>query len=556
MPHLVGSVVGRKRKAPHDAAEAHKRSGNSKRDGPELNAENSNEDILLLENQILESRRGYNNIAKLLSVCTEGQNNDESTIAAVALCKVFCRLMAAGDMSKRKGISDNEVTIIDWLKARYTEYLRHLQAMIRGLDGSKQGAALTLIMRLVKEAANKDENVWRVGPFYELLQTLLLHSQSSIAKELLLEKYVEEYDDVRFFALQGIVRLLSRTAEEDQANSGILVDSILDCMVAIENLPQSSEDVFKFFADSSSSKHGLRSSNAHRKACQDAWLALLRRPLKASQRKNILNKVTSHIAPVLTRPELLMDFLTTSFDTGGATSLLALSGIFHLITTCNLDYPHFYSKLYSLIDADILHSKHRSRFFRLLDTFLSSSHLPATLVASFIKRLSRLALSAPPAGIVAVIPFVYNMLQRHRRCTFMLHREPHPSFLAWQTLASKADTAVLEDPFDTDETDPAKTNALESSLWELDTLRSHYHPNVATLAGIMAQQFTKREYQLEDFLDHSYATLVEAELGKEVKRAPMVEWEIPKKIFSTEGGGLGRLGELMEKVRGRHAAEV
>lgn len=50
-------------------------------------------------------------------------------------------------------------------------------------------------------------------------------------------------------------------------------------------------------------------------------------------------------------------------------------------------------------------------------------HLPATLIASFIKRLSRLSLSAPPAAVVAIIPLVYNLLKRHPTCMVLIHRD-------------------------------------------------------------------------------------------------------------------------------------
>ena len=132
----------------------------------------------------------------------------------------------------------------------------------------------------------------------------------------------------------------------------------------------------------------------HKNRAQEAWLALMDMDMDKEQRKLILGAMTTSVAPWFMKPELLMDFLTDSYNTGGSTSLLALSGVFYLIQERNLDYPSFYRKLYSLLDSGILHSKHRSRFFRLLDTFLSSTHLPAALVASFLKRLSRLALNA------------------------------------------------------------------------------------------------------------------------------------------------------------------
>jgi hypothetical protein len=70
-----------------------------------------------------------------------------------------------------------------------------------------------------------------------------------------------------------------------------------------------------------------------------------------------------------------------------------------------------------------MHLKYRARFFRLTDLFLSSTHLPAALVAAFIKRLARLSLTAPPAAIIMIIPFVYNLFKKHPGCMVMIQRE-------------------------------------------------------------------------------------------------------------------------------------
>lgn len=65
----------------------------------------------------------------------------------------------------------------------------------------------------------------------------------------------------------------------------------------------------------------------------------------------------------------------------------------------------------------------------------------------------------------------------------------------------------LIDPFDANETNPTLTNAIDSSLWELYTQKSHYHAPAATLARIFEEPFTKPNYSLEDFLDHTYSTV-------------------------------------------------
>ena len=94
-------------------------------------------------------------------------------------------------------------------------------------------------------------------------------------------------------------------------------------------------------------------------------------------------------------------------------------GVFTLISKYNLEYPEFYTKLYQLFTPELLHVKYRARFFHLANIFLSSTHLPAYLVAAFIKRLSRLCLSAPSNTIPMVIRFrVWHEIFRNIQVQF------------------------------------------------------------------------------------------------------------------------------------------
>jgi U3 small nucleolar RNA-associated protein 19 len=265
----------------------------------------------------------------------------------------------------------------------------------------------------------------------------------------------------------------------------------------------------------------------------DSVAQMVTRPMTIAERKALLRKVqTPATISSLRRPEILMDFFTDSLNMGDLSlSVPALTGLFHLISTRNLDYPQFYPRLYSLLDQNLLHSKYRSKVMRHLDTFLApTNHLPAATIASFIKRLSRLCLFAPPSAIVAVVPFIYNLLKQHPSTTFMIHRNPYPPY-------TKKKTDLGVDPYDPAEQDPQVTNAIDSSLWELETLQSHYHPTVASIARIISEQFTKQQYNLEDFLDHGYGTMMDAELKKvegKKTREPVVEYKIPKRIFARD----------------------
>jgi len=68
----------------------------------------------------------------------------------------------------------------------------------------------------------------------------------------------------------------------------------------------------------------------------------------------------------------------------------------------------------------------------------------------------------------------------------------------------------VEDPYDPSELSPFLSRALDSSVWELASQTAHFHAPTATLARVFAEPFSKPQYALEDFLDHSYATVSEA----------------------------------------------
>ncbi|KAL5480712.1 NOC4 [Sanghuangporus weigelae] len=270
----------------------------------------------------------------------------------------------------------------------------------------------------------------------------------------------------------------------------------------------------------------LHAPAAHRAVFTRAWLALL--PLLSRGGEAFLSEkgteedqenlalvaralVVLHrgVLPYLTRAVLIMDWVSSCVDHGGYVGLLALNALFALMREYNLDYPSFYTRLYAFLDRTVLHTRHRARFFRLTELFLSSSHLPATLLASFIKRLARLSLSAPPAGVIIVIPFVYNILKHHPALMCMIHRVD-------DSIGSD------RDPFEENEPNPTLTNALNSSLWELVAHRQHYHAPVATLTRVFEEPFTRPGFSMEDFLDHTYSTLFETEANRRLKREPAV----------------------------------
>lgn len=119
-----------------------------------------------------------------------------------------------------------------------------------------------------------------------------------------------------------------------------------------------------------------------------------------------------------------------------------------------------------------------------------------------------------------IIPFTYNILKRHPALMSMIHRTNEqdnengasPSSYSlveqcYHSLVACFFHICFTDPFDPLEVNPIKTEAIQSSLWELYSHRNHYHSAVSTLAKIFEEAFTKPNYAMEDFLDHTYGTV-------------------------------------------------
>ncbi|EGX93988.1 nucleolar complex protein 4 [Cordyceps militaris CM01] len=533
------SSAKRKRSAPSEKVTKRQRAASSE------DEEDPNAPILLMEQEILESKKNYNNIALLLQKATKSASgNPESMLATVALCRIFMRFLAQGSLVSKKSLSEKEKVVVAWLRDQYSQFKDVLLDLLREDDVA--ATALTLCMRILKAEGEylRDKSDYAFPrDFMANIVKNIITSENDDIRKIYIEEFAEQYDDIRYYTFACVASVI-KDLSKDSDHKSRLFESAFALISVLDGVPGSADELEDFYIHKPEKKsHSLRQPGQHKKQAQDAWFALMNIIETNDQRKRVLALISDVIAPWFSKPEMLSDFLTSCYDTSGSIALLALSGVFYLIRERNLDYPSFYPKLYSLLDSQILHSKHRARFFRLVDTFLGSTHLPVALVASFLKRLARLSLNAPPSAVAFAIPWIYNMLMKHPLCTFMLQRETTD-----EEAKKQLRDHGLEDPFLADEKDPMKTNAIDSSLWELVQMQSHYHPNVATIAKIVSEQFTKNSYNMEDFLDHSYASLLGAEMDKEVKKAPVVEFHIPKKIFLPQEQESGVPDSLLVKL--------
>ena len=239
-----------------------------------------------------------------------------------------------------------------------------------------------------------------------------------------------------------------------------------------------------------------------------AWLAVLKAPMAPLTHKRVLLRLPEHIMPYLPNPLKLSDFLTDSFDLGGLTSTLALSSLFILMRLHQLEYPTFYERLYNCLEPSIFFAKHRARFFRLLTLCLSTGNIPSYVTAAFVKKMNRLALAAPPSGSLYVVALTKKLLQKNSEL---------------MPLIRKSASSGPHDGFNPSSSDLQQCCALDSSLWELQGFKSHYHPAVSTLCMDVERKWDKHEptVRMEEYSAHTYRDLFDLEVQRKTKKTPL-----------------------------------
>lgn len=162
--------------------------------------------ILLLAEEIFESRKNYNNITKLIQILKEdGDEADSAVLAAVSLCRVFTRLMVSGDMALKKGATEKDTVVVKWLKDRYLEYKSGLLLLL-GEEGVSS-TALDICMRLLKTEGQYLRGLEYKFPtvlLADMVRVLLNPESDDRTRKEFSVKFVEEYDDIRFYTLEAL----------------------------------------------------------------------------------------------------------------------------------------------------------------------------------------------------------------------------------------------------------------------------------------------------------------------------------------------------------------
>ncbi|KAL7601294.1 protein NUCLEOLAR COMPLEX ASSOCIATED 4 [Lactuca sativa] len=533
-------------------------------------------DVRKLGEQLLSSRAHINNLPLLLNFLDLKSSYPREFLleSLLSLQSFFTPLLPQLPSSSAKPTEDPESIYQTWVRSKFDDFVQCLiqLALSPSLD---EEALREVVMDTLMECVK----VGNAGTFHSSIYHKFIHSLVYSTEEydtllnLLVTKYFK-YIDVRYFtyiSLEKITRTLDvkdcQDTDPESANtklesparaSGQLlvcnIHHVISKIPPLEQLGENSEyemwngsGVFSKEGKTKSKKtKGTEEKQGEvKKSSNDvassaniskkmklkfskAWMSFLRLPLPIDVYKEVLVALHQTVIPYLSNPILLCDFLTRSYDIGGVISVMALSSLFVLMTEHGLEYPNLYVKLYALLEPSIFIAKHRAKFFQLLDSCLKSPLLPAYLAASFAKKLSRLALTVPPSGGLVIIALIHNLLRRHPSINCLVHQEDDGET---ETVKSGIDH------FNNEETDLLKTNAMRSSLWEIDTLRHHYCPPVSRFVLSLENDLTVRskttEVAIKDFSSGSYATIFKEEIRRRVKQVPLAfNKTTPTSLFS------------------------
>ncbi|XP_034949416.1 nucleolar complex protein 4 homolog B isoform X2 [Chelonus insularis] len=465
--------------------------------------------------EFLASRKHANNLIDII-----GQWDDSSTLCILTLETIFLEVLKRRDMYLERTIAltisepSPELRYINWLRNCYEEIWEKILCCFESDKTATQLQALTTALKLMAE-----EGKFPIEPTEKHTYYFPLHRLKPILMKLLspdrdnssLIARFEEitgYKDALYYTWKSLPSLTPKRQPQE-----LFIKNLLELIHKLsfpkdDELASTNDQELLCVNQDDSLTNFTWDQSSTRRALNKVWACIMHWELTPHLHKQLLIVLLERVMPYLEKPVLLTDFLMDSLDIDGPIGLLALQGVFVLVTKHNLEYPNIFTKLYSMFEPEIFHTKYKARLFYLSDLFLSSTHLPEALVAAFAKRLARLTLVAPPEDILIILLFIGNLLLRHPGLKRLID---HPQG------GDITEHPGVGDPFLMEERDPLQSNALLSSLWEIRALQNHILPNVATAARFIREPLPSVEYDMSAALEKTGERIFDKEIKNKVK---------------------------------------
>ncbi|XP_042857792.1 LOW QUALITY PROTEIN: nucleolar complex protein 4 homolog B-like [Penaeus japonicus] len=436
----------------------------------------------------------------------EDSKAEKLTSAIEVLCTIFTQLLNEQDIKVQQKVPDEVKSakdkFTDWILRLYDEMHQKLLCLLKHDAHSVQEQALCTLLQLMQTEGKNPirRNSGDVYPFPRYrLQALMkeLVSYTVDRRHLIyLLKECMEYQDFMFYTLMILSDIVKR--EKKKAKTDLFMNNLFPLLEQID-IPLETEYRYKsqklFLDPECESETPLEnlpeftlSYDKAQKAVNVIWPEVLKFPLNSDLYRRCLILIPERVMQHLYKPVRLTDFFMESYNMGGAISLLVLQGVFILIQA---QFRNYFSR-----------------------------HIPEYLVAAFVKRLARLTLVAPASCLVMVLKFIVNLLLRFPGLKKLVHNP----FVK----------GMEEDPYDTDEPDPVRSKASESSLWEVATLQSHVLPAVSKVAQFINRNLPDMEHDIGIHVETTYEEVFEHTCKIQVHEGVATTFHKPKEFFIYE----------------------
>lgn len=472
-------------------------------------------------NEFLSNRKYSNNLVEILSSLDDVESVKPCTLLGIQrlfvelLKKHVLSMQALNDQDKKTKEAEEKYKV--WLRDCYKSLFPKLMNILQNGDSEVQIQAMSTVMHIVLTEAKYPIMISKPFP-EEKLQMTIQNILSSPFFPIFIQRFKEyiDFKDVIFYSFKSLSNLLS-------ANMLINQELLMNTLNFLKEIPvpNNKEKLFPSKPKSEDFLSGNKNFTLDIKDfCASAskiWESLsCFKEHNSESTKLLLIVLIDKLMYYHSNPILITDFLMNALVFKGPIAVLALQGMVNLVRQYNLEYPNIFDKLYGLLEPNIFYTTYKARLFYLIDLLMMSTHLPETLVASFIKRLSRLSLTAPPQDIAIMIYLIGNLVIRHKGLTILFQNN---------------DEAKLEnDPFDNKQKDPYKTNALKSSLWEIKILQNHPLYTVNVPARFINNPLPNVEWDLGNYLEVTYDEIFHKEFKKKQKEIS-TNFEKPNSMF-------------------------
>ncbi|XP_048467690.1 nucleolar complex protein 4 homolog [Rhincodon typus] len=282
---------------------------------------------------VLASRKNANAVFDILEGL-EAEEEAEILTATTTCGKLFCTLLQQGELFVGQLPGEEECLAADssaevkykiWMRHRYQSCIDQLINLMMHESDQVQEVVLCTLMKFVQAEGRwplvrYEDNERYIFP-QELLK-LLVDNLLQIERDTssLLSRFQEylEYEDVRYYVMVYAADNISRIMQSSKGDLLPVYQQNAFGLLSSIHMPAEQKELSNFLVKQQSKHTEWKAARLkeHRRVFERLWLAFLKRKLSTNLYKKVLVILHESILPHMSKPTLMIDFLTAAYEIG------------------------------------------------------------------------------------------------------------------------------------------------------------------------------------------------------------------------------------------------